>query len=671
MAYARAGCDPCRVTELGDAEQRDRSPASGSEPDQRSPRLGASLRSSVRFPLLLGALGVVYGDIGTSPLYSVQTVFGIDHGRVRPTESDVYGVVSLIFWSITVIVTIKYIVFVMRADNDGEGGVIALAALARRVFERASAKWAAVAMALGVLGASLFYGDSTITPAISVLSAMEGLEVSDPSLKHVVLPISLAIIVALFLVQRFGTHRVGGVFGPVMVVWFLAIATAGVSEIVRNPRILEGLSPTYAVSFFTRHQVTAFIAMGAIVLAITGAEALYADMGHFGAVPIRVAWFALVFPALTLNYLAQAALIIRTPAARTNPFFELLPHWALLPMVGLATAATVIASQAVISGAFSMTRQALRLGLLPHMTIRQTSAEHEGQVYLPAVNWALFVAVVTVTVGFGHSARLATAYGVAVTGTFLITTTLLLIVARHRWHWSWWQVGLLGVICGGLEVMFFAANLTKVAKGGWLTLLIAAAAFTTMMTWQKGRTLVTARRVELEGQLPDFLADLSRKGVDRVPGMGVFPHPNADTTPLALRANIRHLHVLHETIVIISGRTANVPHIPWERRLTFTPLGDPADRIFHVGAEFGFQDPTDFPAALHRAIAEHLPVALADADDASYFVSRVTLRRTQRAGMAWWRKRLFIGLAHNAASQVEFLHLPADQTIVLSAEVGV
>jgi KUP system potassium uptake protein len=393
-------------------------------------------------------------------------------------------------------------------------------------------------------------------------------------------------------------------------------------------------------------------------------------MGHFGRAPIRRAWFAIVFPALTLNYLGQGALILRSPTSRASPFFLLLPHWARLPMVILATVATVIASQAVISGAFSMSREAMRLGFLPHLRIRQTSHREYGQVYAPAVNWGLFAAVMLVVFAFRSSTRLATAYGVAVTGTFLITTTLFLIVARGMWRWPAWRVVLFGAVFGSIELTFFTANLTKVTHGGWLTLLIAAIVFTIMVTWQRGRELVTARRIEREGPLLDFIDSLHAMNIPWVPGTAVFPHPNKETTPLALRANVAHNHVRHNKIVMITGRTANVPHIPWHARLTIDDLGDPDDGIIHITAVFGFQDPTDFPEVLRRAAAHPLAKGLTR-DQVSYFVSKITLRRTGRPGMAAWRKGLFITLAHNAASHAEFLHLPEEDTIILSAEVPV
>ncbi len=626
-------------------------------------------RRTAGLGLLVGALGVVYGDIGTSPLYALKTVFTLDRGLV-PDAPDVFGVISLVFWAITLIVSIKYVIFILRADNEGEGGVMALAALARRALLKADGRRAATVLALGALGAALFYGDSVITPAISVLSAVEGLGVISPQLAVVVLPVSAVILILLFASQRWGTGRVGAVFGPTMLLWFACIGAVGAAEVVRHPGVLAGLSPTYAVRFVVAHPVIAFIAMGAVVLAITGAEALYADMGHFGRAPIRRAWFAIVFPALTLNYLGQGALILRAPDKRVDPFFLLLPDWARLPMVVLATVATVIASQAVISGAFSVSREAMRLGFLPYLRVRQTSRREYGQIYLPGVNWSLFAAVMVVAFAFRSSTNLAAAYGVAVTGTFLITTTLFLVVARALWHWPTWQITLFGIAFGSIELIFFAANLAKVGHGGWLTLLIASVVFTILLTWRRGTSLVSARRIEREGPLPEFIDTLHTTNIPWVPGTAVFPHPNKETTPLALRANVAHNHVRHEKIVIISGRTANVPHIPWERRLTIDDLGDPNDGIIHINAVFGFQDPTDFPEVLRRA-ATHPHAREFALDQVSYFVSMVTLRCTRRPGMATWRKRLFIGLSHNAASHAEFLHLPEERTIVLSADVPV
>ncbi|WP_395105912.1 potassium transporter Kup [Actinomadura sp. SCN-SB] len=627
-----------------------------------------------RAALTAGALGVVYGDIGTSPLYALRTVFSIEHGAVRPTGEDVYGVISMVFWSITLVVSIKYILFVLRADNEGEGGVMALAALARRTLHEARGR-GTVAVVLGVLGASLFYGDSMITPAISVLSAVEGLNVSTPALSNLVLPVSVTILTVLFLVQRWGTHRVGNLFGPVMLLWFAALAAGGVAEVMRRPGILAGLSPTYAFTFAAGHPYVAFVAMGAVVLVITGAEALYADLGHFGLRPIRRAWFWVVFPALTLNYLGQGALLLRDPANTANPFFLLFPGWARLPMVILATAATVIASQAVITGAFSVSGQALKLGLLPYLRVRHTSQQAAGQVYVPAVNWILFVAVLALMVGFRSPERLATAYGVAVTGTFLITTSLLLVVARLRWRWPVWKVAGAVVVIGGAEITFFTANLTKVGHGGWLPLAVAVVVFTVMRTWKRGHEIVTARRTAMEGPLSDFIEDLHRTGALRVPGTAVFLHHGKDTTPLALRANLEHNHVLHEHVVILSAASKHVPQVPDEERLTVDNLRHRADGIVHLTARYGFKEPHDIPAALRlaaasRAVRHDIELDL-DPDGASYFLSHISLRVTKAPGMSGWRKKLFFALARNAASPAEYFHLPETRTVVVGAQIDV
>ncbi len=619
------------------------------------------------FGLALGALGIVYGDIGTSPLYALQTVFSVDHNAVRPTDSDVYGVISLVFWSVTLIVSIKYVVFILRADNDGEGGVMALAALARARIQ-GGGRLVAVAMMLGVVGASLFYGDSVITPAISVLSSVEGLKVAAPSLSDYVLPIGVAILTVLFVVQRWGTHLVGRLFGPVMVLWFISIAAIGVPHIVASPGVLRSLSPTYVVSFFADHPYIAFIAMGAVVLSITGAEALYADMGHFGRSPIRRAWFLVVFPALILNYLGQGALILDRPKAVTSPFFLMVPGWARVPMVVLATIATVIASQAVISGAFSVSRQAVRLGFLPHLTVRHTSTEESGQIYVPAVNWLLFGGVLLLMLTFGSSEKLATAYGLAVTGTLILTTSLFLIVAANVWHWKKWQLVLTGVVFLGAEVTYFAANLTKVVHGGWLPLLIAAAVITVMTTWQRGRRIVTGRRQDLEGPLDDFVEHMRSEQLTRVPGTAVFPHPTNETTPLALRANAEFNHVLHEHVVIVSVLSENVPYVHPDDRFSFDDLGYVDDGIVHLTARFGFQDDQDVPAAIQaaRGLSSELDV---DPDTAFYFLSRISILPSERPGMNRWRKKLFIGLAHNAASPSIYFRLPEERTVVMGSHV--
>jgi KUP system potassium uptake protein len=639
-------------------------PGGGIVPTEAEP----ASRHPLRIGIMVAALGVVFGDIGTSPLYSLQTVFSLDHGDVRATPTDVYGVISFVFWTITLVATVKYVVLALRADNDGEGGVLALSALVRRSFTECSARTGAIVLAIGVLGASLFYGDSVITPAISVLSAVEGLKVASPGLSHLVLPIAIVILVLLFGVQRWGTGRIGAVFGPVMLLWFLVLAVMGLREIVPHPGVLRGLSPTYAAVFVAEDPKKAFIAMGAIVLVITGVEALYADLGQFGPTPIRRAWFLLVFPALTLNYLAQGALILRTPAARVNPFFLLVPSWAQMPLVILATAATVIASQAVISGAFSVSRQAVRLGFLPHLQFRHTSSRDPGHVYVPVVNGALFVAVLVVVLAFRSSNRLATAYGVAVTATFLITTALLLVLARIRWQWPTGRVVLAGVVFGGLELAFFAANMTKIARGGWLPLIIALALFTAMTTWQRGRRLITARRTAAEGTLADFIDGLSIAGFVRVPGTAIYPHAGFGTAPLALRLNIEHNHVLHEQVVIVTAETTNVPRVPAQERLHVDQLGPARDGVVHVTARFGFQQAPDVCEALRQANSSHLDGAI-DIENAVFFVSRIGLRRSTSPGMSGWRKHLFLALARNAPSQADQLCLPADRTVLMGSEL--
>ncbi|MCU1478098.1 MAG: potassium transporter Kup [Subtercola sp.] len=619
----------------------------------------------------VAALGVVFGDIGTSPLYALKTVFTLDGGAVRPDQGDVYGVISLMFWSITIIVSIKYLGILMRADNNGEGGVMALAALAQRLYAKRAGK-AGILLVIGIVGVSLFYGDSIITPAISVLSAVEGLNVTVPAIAHLVIPIAVLILVGLFAVQRFGTGKVGRLFGPVMVLWFVVLGVAGLAMVIQYPTVLMGLSPTYALVFIVAHPVISFIAMGAVVLVITGAEALYADMGHFGRSPIRRAWFALVFPALVLNYLGQAALVLHNPAATANPFFLLFPEWSRLPVVILATAATIIASQAVISGAFSLTRQAVQLGLLPPLTIRQTSEREGGQIYLPAVNILLFLGVIAVMLAFGSSDRLATAYGVSVTGALVVDTLLLLLVARPLWHWRPWKIVVAAVVFGGLELTFLAGNLSKIVNGGWVPLLIAAAVIIVMTTWRRGRQLVLEDRKKKEGSLSQFIDDVRSQKLPRVPGIAIFPHPNKESTPLALRANVKHNHVLHERVIIVSVTTARVPHVPTSQAFTYDDLGYSGDGIEHLSIRFGFSDRPDLPRALRAACrANVLSLEAGAFKHASYFISRGTIRTTGSKGMARWRRSLFVALAHNAADPAARFALPPLRTVTMGSDVEI
>jgi KUP system potassium uptake protein len=618
--------------------------------------------------VVLGAIGVVFGDIGTSPLYTLRTVFAPEHG-LEPGREQVFGVVSLIFWAITVIVSVKYVTFIMRASNDGEGGIMALIALIQRSNLRSRGAQIALVL-LGVFGASLFYGDGMITPAISVLSAVEGLEVVSPDLQELVVPITLVVLTALFAVQRFGTGAVGGFFGPIMVLWFGVLALAGFARMLQQPEILGALSPHHGAEFLFNHGREAFVALGGVVLAVTGAEALYADMGHFGASAIRRGWFVLVFPALILNYLGQGALILSDPGASSSPFFLLFPEWARIPMVILSTVAAIIASQAVISGAFSVTRQAIRLGFLPRLVVRHTSREEVGQVYVPATNWIIFAAVVALVVGFGSSERLASAYGIAVTGTLAIDTLLFFFVVRAMWHRP------MGLVISGaaafliVDLTFFAANLTKVLHGGWFPLAIALIVFSVLTTWQRGREIVTSRRTEEEGPLRRFVEEV--RGCDppvaRAPGTAVFLNANPETTPLALRANVEHNHVLHECVLIVSLVTERVPFVPEEERLSIDDLGYRDDGITHVTGRFGFQDPLNVPALMRQAAA-HGVEGHPDIHNPSYFVSKIQIVPTNRPGMARWRKKLFLAISRNAANPVEVFHLPDERTVVMGSHI--
>src|SRR3954466_10215321 len=615
--------------------------------------------------LAAGALGVVFGDIGTSPLYALQATFT---EAVTPDRQGVYGVISLVFWAITLIVSVKYVTFIMRADNEGEGGIMALIARVQTV--KLGGRAAKVSLiALGIFGASLFYGDGMITPAISVLSAVEGLKVAAPSLETYVIEITLAIISVLFLIQRFGTGAVGRLFGPVMGVWFTILAVAGAASVVQDPGIIKAISPTYGISFLFEHGGVAFAALGSVVLAVTGAEALYADMGHFGRRPIRRAWFVVVFPALILNYMGQGALILRSPGSVDNPFFLLFPHWARLPMVFFATVATVIASQAVISGAFSVTRQAVQLGFLPRLTILHTSRQEAGQVYVPAVNWGIFAAVVALVVGFGSAEHLASAYGIAVTGTLAIDTVLFFVVVRTLWGKPWWLVGLGATAFLTVDLPFFPPNPPKVLHGGWFPLLIALIVFVVLTTWQRGREIVTRNRTEEEGPLRAFVEEVHALDPPayRPPRTGVFLNANIETTPLALRANLEHNRSVHENVVIVSVQTLRVPHVPEEERVTVDDLGYRDDGLTHVTVRYGFQDTIDIPRTLRLAAARM--ESEVDLDAVSYFISRITIVPTDAPGMAAWRKKLFTAIARNAANPVPYFGLPDDRTVVMGSHI--
>ncbi len=618
--------------------------------------------------LMLAALGIVFGDIGTSPLYALQTVYSIDHNTVAPTPLDVYGVISLVVWSVMIVVSFKYVVIVMRADNEGEGGILALTALARRCVGGSRAP--AVITLLGIVGAGLFFGDSVITPAISVMSAVEGLQIVDPGAKDLVVPASLAILSVLFGVQRFGTAIVGRAFGPVMILWFATLAALGIPAIAKHPQVLLGLSPTYALAFIAERPYVAFIAMGAVVLTITGAEALYADMGHFGARPIRLAWFCVVFPCLVLNYLGQSALILTDPTAIDNPFFRLAPEPLVVPIVVLATVATVIAAQAVISGAFSVANQARHLGLIPRLTVRHTHKEAGGQIYVPMINWTLFVGVVVLVVGFGSSASLANAYGLAVTGTLVLTTTLFGGLAHRGWRWPLWRITLFMVIVGGLESMFLFANLTKIAHGGWLPIVIASLVIAVMTTWLWGAAQVRTRREEIEGPLEEWLAqlDASDSAIRRVPGQAIYLHTNPRTVPLALKENLRFNHVVHENVAIVNVEVGNVPHVRHVERVTVTDIGRPDDGIVAITIRLGFNDTHDLP---HNLVWSHdkCPDFEFDATRARYFLSALDVHAREGSGFVRLRKHFFVLISRVAGSRVLSFRLPPSRTAILGGTI--
>ena len=628
-------------------------------------------RQSLRLALVVGALGVVFGDIGTSPIYTVQTIFNPDDPHPVPITTDnVYGVVSLIFWSVMIIVTLTYVMLVMHADNDGEGGIMALVALVRRWGAR-SGRTVLVLATLGVFGAALFSGDSMITPAISVLSAVEGLRVTDPGLQSWVVPITAVIIIALFSVQRHGTGAVGGLFGPVMIGWFVAIGACGVSGIVEHPQILAALSPVYAVKFMVGNFGTAFFSLTGVVLAVTGAEALYADMGHFGRKAITGAWLFVVLPAVVLNYLGQGALVIVDKTTLSAPFFLLTPGWGRLPMVLLATAATVIASQAVITGAFSLASQAVELGYLPRLRVVHTSASTFGQVYMPWINGMLMVAVLILVFAFRSSASLAYAYGMAVTGTITITTLLYLYIAHKRWRVALWLIVVGGGVLLAFDLLFVAANLTKVVHGAWLPLLIAVMVFTIMTTWQHGSAIVTRKRETAEGPLQEFIDQLSRRReLLRVPGTAVFLKRGSKTAPLALRENVEHNHVLHEHVVIVTIDTLPIPRVSDSERIEIDPLGHTRDGIIHVTARFGYMETPDVRRAL-RLLEPAKTDGLIAIDDASYFLSKIELTNGEERTMSAWRTNLFIATSRLSTDPAESFCLPEDRTVIMGSRIEV
>ncbi len=644
----------------GDEESGPPTAAPASEPDV--------VANAARLVLALGALGVVYGDIGTSPLYTMQVIFTTHGFAARATPLGVYGIVSLVFWSLMIVVSIKYAGVIMRAHNRGDGGIMALTALvSRRKLPRAF-----LLATLGIFGASLFFGDGMITPAISVLSAVEGLKVSAPGLAHLVVPIALVILVGLFVLQSRGTGTVGKLFGPVMLLWFSVIGVLGLSEVLRYPGVLQGLSPTWGARFMIHHGVAAFLTLGGVVLCVTGAEALYADRGHFGPKPIRLAWFTIVFPGVLLSYLGQGALILHKPSTVKNPFFLIVPHWGQFGMVVLAALATIIASQAVISGSFSVARQAIQLGFLPRLKIVHTS-RMEGQIYAPAVNWMLCIGVVLLVFAFRNSNRLANAYGVAVTGTFILNTVLFLVVARTMWRTPRWRLVPLAALFLIVEISFFLANLAKLLHGAWLPLAVGAALSMVMMTWRRGREIVTAKRSEKEGPLDEFLDGLRdvEPQIRRVPGTAIFLSPGQVTTPLALRAEIEHTHALHETVLIVSVDDVSFPYVDDEDRYTIKWLGPEEFKLRYVRIRVGYQEVPNVPELLRLARRELLLERHLDLEDASYFLSRITLAADDDKQMAAWRKKLFVAVARNSTSPIEHFGLPIDRTVSMGSQITV
>ena len=612
--------------------------------------------------LTLGAIGVVYGDIGTSVLYAVKEVFG--SGHVPFTADNVYGILSIFFWTLTVIVSVKYVVLVLRADNNGEGGLVAMLALASQsVKDRPQLR--RVLLLVGVFGTCLFYGDGVITPAISVLSAVEGLEVISPAFKRYVIPLTLIILFLLFLVQKRGTTGIGKFFGPITLVWFASIAALGVSHIVHNPEILWAISPHYALMFIWNNPGTTFIILGAVVLCVTGGEALYADMGHFGKKPIRVAWFSIVMPALTLNYFGQGALLLQRPEAVKNPFYMMAPEWALIPIVVLATAATVIASQALISGAFSVTKQVIQLGYLPRLQVLHTSVKDTGQIYLPLVNWGLFVAIVMAVVMFKSSSNLAAAYGIAVCTDMLITTVLTFFVIRHGWKYPLWLcIGATGFFFV-VDFAFWASNLLKLFEGGWFPLMIGGAIFTLMLTWKDGRRLLNQKLMADAIDLPSFLEAVFVSPPARVDGTAVFLTAEVGTVPNALLHNLKHNKVLHNVNLFVTVRSHETPWIGLDKRIEITPLGHDC---WQVMIHYGFKNDPDVPKALGQVTGRGFEL---DPMNTSYFLSRDTVVPTLGEGMAPWREKLFAQMHHNASAAADFLNLPNNAVVELGSKIEI
>ena len=610
--------------------------------------------------LTLGALGVVYGDIGTSPLYALRECFHGPHA-VPATPENILGVLSLIFWSLTLIISIKYLLFVMRADNDGEGGILALLALVSRQPSRRRSR--ATLIALGLFGAALLYGDGMITPAISVLGAVEGLAVATHVFEPYVVPITVTILVGLFLIQSRGTSKVGAMFGPVMIAWFVTIALLGVPWIVTNPTVLAAFNPLLGLQFLFGTGWHGFVVLGSVFLVVTGGEALYADMGHFGRRPIRLAWFTLVFPALVLNYLGQGAMLLARPESASSPFYLMAPSWAVYPLVVLATMAAVIASQALISGVFSLTRQAVQLGYCPRLDIEHTSVSERGQIYIPQINWALMLATVLLVIAFGSSSAIAAAYGVAVTSTMVITTMLAYLVARGSWGASRWVAGSLAAFFLVIECGFFGANIIKIAHGGWFPLLVGALLYVALSTWKKGRLLLASRIVERLYPLDTFLDQIAEHPPHRVSGTAIFMTSNRVGTPPTLLHNLEHNKVLHERVILLTVVTSDGPHVEADKRVTVESL---AQGFSRVTVRYGFMEEPDIPGALSATADAGVTIV---PETTTYFLGTETLLATRRPGMPLWRERLFVLMARNALRATSFFKIPPDRVMEVGMQV--
>jgi KUP system potassium uptake protein len=612
--------------------------------------------------LTLGALGVVYGDIGTSPLYALRESFGEAHD-IAATEANVLGLLSLITWSLIMVITVKYLVFVLRADNEGEGGILALTSLATPKGNPTQRRWALIL--IGLFGTALLYGDGIITPAISVLSAVEGIEVAQPGISDLVIPIAVIILIGVFSFQSKGTGTVGRLFGPIMVVWFVVLGVLGASHIFDAPRVLGAVNPLHALDFFLDNGWQGYLVLGSVFLVVTGGEALYADMGHFGRRPIRLGWFSMVLPALLLTYYGQGALILNEPSAIENPFYKMAPDWAVLPMTGLATLATVIASQALISGAFSLTMQAIQLDYVPRMKIDHTSEDQQGQIYLSTINYALMISCIALVLAFRSSTNLAAAYGVAVTMTMFITTILFYVVARERWGWKKRKALTICAPFLFMDLAFLGANLIKIPDGGWLPLVVGAAVFGLMTTWRTGRVLVGKRLRQGELPLATFIKSLGKQKVTRVPGTAVFMYSRPGSTPPALLANLFHNRILHENVVILSVRTVDVPRVTAADR---EELIDHGQGFFSVRLRFGFMEEPDVPAALGHVLSSKVSF---DPLHTSYFLGKESIRPSPQEGMAIWRERLFAIMHRNATGAASFFSLPPERTIELGRQVDI